>query len=538
MIEMTTDQAYRGSTQATVTAVTWRHHWRAHPGLATGLLATVAVAEFGIACLVTSAVARALAHPAGVVANVGWWVALAVVSTAALRVTGRLVRRLAPLVVLLRVGLGFPDGGPSRFGLALRAGNPKVLQQRVATMSTTPQHAATTLLEIIANLGRHDRATRGHSERVRAYSELIAEELGLDPHTREQLRWAGLIHDVGKLHTPTAILNKTSRLTEAEWEVIRRHPLDGLRLAAPLRPWLGEHVLAVSDHHERWAGGGYPSGAAGADISLAGRVVCVADAFDVMTSHRSYKRPMPVPAARQELVACSGSQFDPEVVRAFLAISLRKMRPLLGPLSAIALLVNARWILHRVPAAIKSAAMIGLVTASAGGLALRALPVPADRSHGADAGTGLTHDGSTTLPTPAAETGDGIPGDAAPSTRAGASADPAVVRTGAARDPLRRSTAGASEATEAGTATNPARTTTSDGQPATDEPHRGGGPSGGDHSSGAALVLDPQAGSLSVEGGSYASTGGIQLVEAPLIGGVACGQLDVCEPIVVPLPIG
>src|SRR5205807_10372018 len=170
-------------------------------------------------------------------------------------------------------------------------------------------------------LTAHDRRTRGHSERVRALSELIAEELHLAPEERDRLRWASLLHDCGKVTVDSRILNKPGPLDEEEWAIMRRHPEEGARIAFPLRDWLGEWSLAIAQHHERWDGHGYPRGLTGEEISLAARIVAVADAFDVMTSARSYQGPMSTAAARTELTAMAGAQFDPAVVRAFLLVS-------------------------------------------------------------------------------------------------------------------------------------------------------------------------------------------------------------------------
>ena len=129
---------------------------------------------------------------------------------------------------------------------------------------------------------------------------------------------------------------RPGRPTDEEWQFIRSHPELGARLAEPLRAWLGEWADAISDHHERWDGKGYPRGIEGDDISLAGRIVAVADVFDVITSARSYKEPGDAVAARDEIARCAGAQFDPRVVRAFLSISLGRLRLAMGPLSWLA----------------------------------------------------------------------------------------------------------------------------------------------------------------------------------------------------------
>jgi hypothetical protein len=264
-------------------------------------------------------------------------VGIATGSTIVLYGADRLTRRMLPLAALLSLTLVFPDEAPSRFKIAMRSGGTAELRRRLAEYrrmgADEPAVAATRLLELVADLSVHDRLTRGHSERVRAYSQMIGDELGLTADEIDRLRWAALLHDIGKLEIPFEILNKPGRLTAEEFETIKRHPGIGAQLTAPLAGWLGQSIRAVGEHHERWDGNGYPNGLRGTDISLAARIVAVADAFDVMTSVRSYKKPGTAAEARAELARCAGSQFDANVVRAFLSISLGKLRLAMGPLS-------------------------------------------------------------------------------------------------------------------------------------------------------------------------------------------------------------
>jgi hypothetical protein len=244
---------------------------------------------------------------------------------------------MLPLAALLSLTLVFPDEAPSRFKIAMRSGGTAELRRRLdeyrRTGADEPAIAASRLLELVADLSVHDRLTRGHSERVRAYSQMIGDELGLTADEIDRLRWAALLHDIGKLEIPFEILNKPDSLTAEEYETIKRHPEIGAQLTAPLAGWLGQSIRAVAEHHERWDGDGYPNGLRGTDISLAARIVAVADAFDVMTSVRSYKKPGTAAEARAELARCAGTQFDANVVRAFLSISLGKLRLAMGPLS-------------------------------------------------------------------------------------------------------------------------------------------------------------------------------------------------------------
>lgn len=236
-------------------------------------------------------------------------------------------RRLLPLAYLFNLSLVFPDQAPSRFSVALRSGSVRRLEARIQELGPDTDRdaavqTATEALQLVATLGCHDRLTRGHTERVRAYADLIGEELGLDPDDRMKLAWGVLLHDVGKLAVPPEILNKTGELTDEEWRTLQGHPEAGRRLLEPLGDWLGDWLLAAAEHHERWDGSGYPRGLAGDEISLAGRITAVADAYDVITSTRSYKKPMSAEAAREELLRCAGAQFDPTVVRAMLTGSL------------------------------------------------------------------------------------------------------------------------------------------------------------------------------------------------------------------------
>jgi hypothetical protein len=149
------------------------------------------------------------------------------------------------------------------------------------------------------------------------------------------LRWAALLHDIGKLTVRSDTLNKPEALDAAEWEAIQAHPHEGARLAAPLLDWLGPWGDAIAQHHERFDGAGYPAGLAGEEISHAARIVAVADSYDTMTSARAYQKPKSTAAARRELVACAGTQFDPVIVRAFLAISLPRLLWAVGPVSLL-----------------------------------------------------------------------------------------------------------------------------------------------------------------------------------------------------------
>jgi hypothetical protein len=330
--------------------------------LARALKTFTILLPMGAAVGLSTFVGPSLARPAGLLGDVIWIVQLTALSTATVIVVDRFARRLVPLAGLLNLSLVFPDEAPSRFGLALKSGSTKRLRAELDDRPTdeTVNQAATRLLSMVSDLNQHDRLTRGHTERVRAYSDLIAEEMGLDGDDRWRLRWAVLLHDIGKLTVPPEILNKAGKPDDAEWATLRGHPAAGAAMVQPLADWLGEWRRAAGEHHERWDGTGYPNGLAGEQISLAGRIVAVADAYDVITSARSYKRPTDPAVARQELVRCAGSQFDPAVVRAFVNVSLGKLRLVGGPLAWLASLPA----LGNVPGTIVAAATNAAVAAS------------------------------------------------------------------------------------------------------------------------------------------------------------------------------
>lgn len=174
--------------------------------------------------------------------------------------------------------------------------------------------------EVLAHtIEQADPYTGQHIKRVMEFSVAIGLRLGLSAAERENVRLAAVLHDVGKIAVPDHVLSKQDELRDYELELIKRHSSTGsdiLGKAMHLHPVMG----AVRGHHERWDGQGYPDGLSGTDIPLAARIIAVADSFDAMTSERPYREPLSWDAAIEEVRACSGSQFDPEVAHAFIQI--------------------------------------------------------------------------------------------------------------------------------------------------------------------------------------------------------------------------
>ncbi|MGC8626121.1 MAG: HD-GYP domain-containing protein [Acidimicrobiales bacterium] len=316
--------------------------WAEHRWLA-GLLRVLALLLPVAGAVGASVLAsRVVAQPDGWARRTLWWLGMFALSTAVLVAIDRQARKLLPLAVLLKLSLVFPDRVPSRWGVAMRASTTKQLRKAVAQSKAgrapgeVPAEAAARVLALVAALNAHDRQTRGHAERVRGYAALIGKEMGLSACDRDKLNWAALLHDIGKLGISADILNKRGPLDPSERKQIEQHPAMGARLVEPLTEWLGPWARAVWEHHERWDGTGYPCGLSGEQISLGARVISVADSFDVMTALRSYKAPMSVAAAKRELATWAGRQFDPDVVRAMLSVSLGRLWPVMGPLTWLA----------------------------------------------------------------------------------------------------------------------------------------------------------------------------------------------------------
>jgi len=187
-----------------------------------------------------------------------------------------------------------------------------------------------TLTSLALAVDAKDQFTQGHSQKVSGYAVLIAEAMGLKDSEIEEIRLGGMLHDVGKVGIAESILNKCSPLNPDEWETMKRHVEYGAKLLEPLR---GTERIRdiVAHHHEFFDGSGYPQGLAGSQIPLGARIVAIADAFDTITSERTYKKARTPEEAFQELERCGAAQFDPELVRAFISRLSRLPNPLIEP---------------------------------------------------------------------------------------------------------------------------------------------------------------------------------------------------------------
>ena len=173
-----------------------------------------------------------------------------------------------------------------------------------------------TIKAIANSIEARDPYTRGHSERVTRFSKVIAEELNWDKNEIELIDWGGMLHDVGKIGIPDSILNKPEKLTNTEYNKIKLHPLIGAQIVKDIS-FLEPVIPYILEHHERFDGKGYPGGVAGENISIKGRLLAVADAFDAMTSDRPYRKALKPEDALKEISRNRGTQFDPEIALAF-----------------------------------------------------------------------------------------------------------------------------------------------------------------------------------------------------------------------------
>jgi len=176
-----------------------------------------------------------------------------------------------------------------------------------------------TLQALVTALDFRDNETQGHSSRVVSYAMIVAQARGIVEPELSWIRQGAILHDVGKIGVPDAILKKPGKLDPAEWEEMKRHPEMGYRMLQHIH-FLKPALDIVLSHQERWDGSGYPRGLKGDEIPLGARIFAVVDTFDAMTSDRPYRPALSISAARDEVKRFAGIQFDPAVAEAFLSI--------------------------------------------------------------------------------------------------------------------------------------------------------------------------------------------------------------------------
>ena len=178
----------------------------------------------------------------------------------------------------------------------------------------------TEVMEALAHtIDAKDKYTNGHSERVAIYSRSLAIRLGLSQEEQDAAYYMGLLHDIGKIGIPNEIINKTTKLTDEEFELMQSHPILGYDILKEIKS-MPELAMGARWHHEFYNGKGYPDGKSGEELPLLVRIVSVADSYDAMTSNRSYRKYLPQAEARAEIEKGIGIQFDPDVAKCMLEI--------------------------------------------------------------------------------------------------------------------------------------------------------------------------------------------------------------------------
>jgi putative nucleotidyltransferase with HDIG domain len=190
-------------------------------------------------------------------------------------------------------------------------------QSHPGALEQLPPAMVDTVTSLAIAVDAKNQYTQGHSQKVSAYAVLAAQAAGFSASEVEEIRLAGLLHDVGKVGIPEAILNKAGPLDAAEWETMKTHASLGAKILEPLQS-LTRIQEMVKHHHEFFDGSGYPDRLEEAQISLGARLIAIADAYDTITSDRSYKKARSAEDAFAELERCASNQFDPDLVRVFI----------------------------------------------------------------------------------------------------------------------------------------------------------------------------------------------------------------------------
>ena len=209
--------------------------------------------------------------------------------------------------------------GGNRVSLACEVALSDILRLEKAQESNSKRAILSTIYALAATVDAKDHYTYGHSKKVCMYAVDIAKEIGYSDENIDRVRAAALLHDIGKIGIPDYILKKRETLTEDEWQLVHAHPNLGVSILKHVES-LNGCLAGVQYHHERYDGTGYPAGLKGENIPLDARILAVADSYDAMTSERPYRKKSSPEEAMTELLYCSGTQFDPAIVNAFLKL--------------------------------------------------------------------------------------------------------------------------------------------------------------------------------------------------------------------------
>lgn len=191
----------------------------------------------------------------------------------------------------------------------------KLEEKNIQTRQMTLQ----TIMTIVNTIDVKDEYTKGHSQRVSEYAAALAGELGMGKEDVERIRYIALLHDIGKIGVPDAILNKPGRLNGTEFALMKQHTVVGGNILKDINS-MEDLAVGAKYHHERYDGNGYPEGLAGEEIPYVARIIGIADAYDAMTSHRVYRKRLSDEEVQEEIKRCSGTQFDPNIAEAFLRL--------------------------------------------------------------------------------------------------------------------------------------------------------------------------------------------------------------------------
>jgi putative nucleotidyltransferase with HDIG domain len=205
------------------------------------------------------------------------------------------------------------------------AGQVSIAVENARLYETLEENCFDMVTALATSLEAKDQYTSGHSERVSEYSSAMASIMGVPDKEMETLRHAALLHDIGKIGISELIINKTDKLNDSEFDTIKSHPCTGEKIIKPLA-FLDDAIHHIRNHHESFDGRGYPDRLGGEDLPLLTRIMTVADAFDAMTSTRTYRSSMKTNKAVSELKRVAGKQFDPEVVDAFASSEIVRMK--------------------------------------------------------------------------------------------------------------------------------------------------------------------------------------------------------------------